>query len=38
LTGFFYKRFDGGGIGAALINGDFFRKTVMCAVSGKLMV
>lgn len=29
LTGFFDERFDGGGIGPALINGDFFRKTLM---------
>lgn len=29
LTGFFDERFDGRGIGPALINGDFFRKTVM---------
>lgn len=29
LTGFFDQRFDGGGIGPALIKGNFFRKTVL---------
>jgi hypothetical protein len=29
VTGFFDERFNGGSIGSASIEGDFFRKTVM---------